>query len=27
MIEDTVVETAAVRKDDLPRMVDLKEYL
>ncbi len=27
MIEDTVVETAAVKKDDLPRMVDLKEYL
>lgn len=27
MIEDTVVETASVKKDDLPRMVDLKEYL
>ncbi|NLA99609.1 MAG: bifunctional nuclease family protein [Methanomicrobiales archaeon] len=27
MIENTVVETAAVKKDDLPRMVDLKEYL
>ncbi len=27
MIEDTVVETAAVKKDDLPKMVDLKEYL
>ncbi|PKL63519.1 MAG: hypothetical protein CVV31_00270 [Methanomicrobiales archaeon HGW-Methanomicrobiales-2] len=27
MIEDTVVESAAVKKDDLPRMVDLKEYL
>ncbi|MFA5614351.1 MAG: bifunctional nuclease family protein [Methanoculleus sp.] len=27
MIEDTVVETASVEKDDLPRMVDLKEYL
>ena len=27
MIEDTVVETAAVKMDDLPKMVDLKEYL
>ena len=27
MIEDTVVESAAVKKDDLPRMVDLKDYL
>ncbi len=27
MIEDTVVASAAVKRDDLPRMVDLKEYL
>jgi bifunctional DNase/RNase len=27
MIEDTVVRTAAVKRDDLPKMVDLKEYL
>ncbi|HPZ37504.1 MAG: bifunctional nuclease family protein [Candidatus Methanoculleus thermohydrogenotrophicum] len=27
MIEDTVVASAAVKKDDLPKMVDLKEYL
>ena len=27
MIEDAVVASAAVKRDDLPRMVDLKEYL
>ncbi|WOX57340.1 bifunctional nuclease family protein [Methanoculleus receptaculi] len=27
MIEDTVVEMAAVKKDGLPGMVDLKDYL
>jgi bifunctional DNase/RNase len=27
MIEDDVVETAAVKKEELPKMVDLKEYL
>lgn len=27
MIEDTVIEAAAVKKADLPQLVDLKEYL
>jgi uncharacterized protein len=27
MIEEAVVENASVKKDDLPKMVDLKEYL
>ncbi len=27
MIEDTVVESAAVSKDELPKMVELKDYL
>lgn len=27
MIEDAVIESAAVKRDELPQMVDLKEYL